>query len=526
MTVDHKSYEKSVVVRPMRPEDFEQVVDVQRKCFPGMLPWPRDQVESQIATFPEGQLVVECDGRVVASCSSLVVEFDEYEDGHTWNEVADRGYFGTHDPEGDTLYGVELMVDPEYRGMRLARRLYDARKQLCVDLNLKRIVVGGRIPGYSEHSSEMDVKTYVRRVLSKELFDPVMTVQISNGFALKRIIRSYLDEDRESEGYATLLEWVNLDYRSARGRRHQAARPVRICAVQYRMRHVESFEEFAQQCTYFVDVAAGYRSDFVVFPELLTTQMLSFLPSERPALSVRRLAEYTPRYLELFAGLAVEHNVNVVGGSHLTLEDGDLFNVAYLFQRDGSIGKQYKLHVTPNERRWWGVKPGDRLEVFDTDSGKVSLQICYDVEFPEVSRRAVEMGARIVFVPFCTDERQGYLRVRYCAQARCVENQIYAVISGTVGNLPQVENMDVQYAQSAILTPSDFAFSRDAVGAECTPNVETVVIHDVDLAQLERFRRKGTVLNWHDRRTDLYEVRWKALTPAPLPEEEGSRRRR
>lgn len=508
MNVDHKSFEKNIVVRPMRLEDFDEVVAVQTRCFPGMAPWPRDQIESQIATFTAGQLVVECDGRVVASSSSLIVEFDEYEEGHTWNEVAGHGYLSNHDPEGDTLYGIEMMVDPDFRGMRLARRLYDARKQLCVDLNLKRIVVGGRLPGYSKVSSEMSVRSYVARVTMKELFDPVLTMQLSNGFVLKRIIRSYLDEDRESDGYATLLEWVNLDYRSARGRRYQAARPVRICAVQYQMRHVESFEDFAQQCSYFVDVAAGYHSDFVVFPEIFTTQMLSFLPSERPAVAIRKLAEYTPRYLELMTGLAIEHNVNVVGGSHLSVEEGHLYNIAYLFQRDGSINKQYKLHITPNERRWWGVHPGDRLEVFETDCGKVSLQICYDIEFPELSRRAVELGARIIFVPFCTDERQGYLRVRYCAQARCVENQVYTVISGTVGNLPEVENMDVQYAQSAILTPSDFAFSRDAVGAECTPNIETVVIHDIDLAQLERFRRKGTVRNWLDRRSDLYEVRW------------------
>ncbi len=155
------------------------------------------------------------------------------------------------------------------------------------------------------------------------------------------------------------------------------------------------------------------------------------------------------------------------------------------------------------------MQPGNSLEVFDTDMGKVAILICYDIEFPELARIAVERGARIIFVPFCTDERQGYLRVRYCAQARCIENQIFVAIAGTVGNLPQVENMDIQYAQSAIFTPSDFPFSRDAVAAEGTPNVEMVVIHDIDLERLERCRRDGTVLNWRDRRLDLYEVRWK-----------------
>ncbi|MBN1489006.1 MAG: carbon-nitrogen hydrolase, partial [Phycisphaerae bacterium] len=120
-----------------------------------------------------------------------------------------------------------------------------------------------------------------------------------------------------------------------------------------------------------------------------------------------------------------------------------------------------------------------------------------------------EHGAQIIFVPFCTDERYGYLRVRYCAQARAIENQMYVAIAGTVGNLPFVENMDIQYAQSGIFTPSDIPFPRDAVAAECSPNIETVIFHDVDLELIRRHRRRGSVLNWRDRRTDLYEVRVK-----------------
>ena len=153
--------------------------------------------------------------------------------------------------------------------------------------------------------------------------------------------------------------------------------------------------------------------------------------------------------------------------------------------------------------------------MFETDKGKVSIQICYDVEFPELGRLAAERGAEIFFVPFCTDERYGYLRVRYCAQARCVENHVYVALAGTVGNLPDVENMDIQYAQSGILTPSDIPFSRDAVAAECTPNIETVIVEDVDLELLSRHRQTGNVLNWRDRRTDLYEVR---LLEPPSPE--------
>ena len=517
------AYQRNLIVRPMVADDYDALVAMQRRCFPGMQPWGRDQIESQLAMFPRGQIVVECDDQLVASSSSLVIDFDEYADGHTWLEVSDRGYIRNHDPEGDTLYGIEIMVDPDFRGMKLARRLYEARKELCVELNLKRIVVGGRIPGFVHRRDTMTAREYVQKVQSKDLYDPVLTAQVANGFVVKRLIRSYLDGDAESDGWATLLEWVNIDFRPEGHRQLLASRPVRLCAVQYRMRHIESFEEFARQCRYFVDVASGYRSDFVVFPELLTTQMLSFLPNKVPSEAVRRLAEFTPRYLELFSQLALRHNVNILGGSHFALEDGVLRNIAYLFHRDGRIDQQAKLHITPNERRWWGVQPGHEVQVFDTDKGRVAINICYDVEFPELARLATERGARILFVPFCTDERQGYLRVRYCAQARCIENQIYTVIAGTVGNLPEVEDMDIQYAQSAIFTPSDFAFSRDAVGAEGTPNVEMVVIHDIDLETLERVRQKGTVTNWLDRRTDLYEVRLRSGDTAAAETAIGAR---
>jgi predicted amidohydrolase len=282
--------------------------------------------------------------------------------------------------------------------------------------------------------------------------------------------------------------------------------PVRICAVQYQMRMINNFEEFSKQCEYFVDVSSDYRCDFILFPEIFTTQLLSFLPNERPALAMRKLSEFTPLYLELFTNLAVKYNINIIGGSHFTIEGDNLYNISYLFRRNGTLEKQYKIHITPNEKRWWGVKPGNSVEVFDTDKGKISIQICYDIEFPELSRIAVDKGAQIIFVPFCTDERYAFLRVRYCAQARCVENHVFVVMAGSVGNLPSVENLDIHYAQSAIFTPSDIPFTRDAIQSEATPNIETVIVDDIDLELLKKHRQTGSVLNWNDRRNDLYEL--------------------
>ncbi len=505
-TIDLQAFERKVVLRPIHAEDYDQLVALQLKCFPGMHPWRREQIESQLSIFPDGQLCIEYEGRIVASSSSLILDFPLYGEWHNWREIADSGFIRNHNPEGNTLYGIEIMVDPEFRRMRLARRLYDARKRLARERNLMRIVLGGRIPGYVAHKDLMTAREYVEKVIGKTLYDPVLTTQVANGFVLKRLLQSYIESDKESAGYATLLEWTNLDYRPDFRKVFVASQSTRLCLVQYQMREIRSFDDFARHCEYFVDVAADHKSDFVMFPELFTMQLLSFQHAERPGLAVRRLAEFTPAYLELFTKLAIKYDIHIIGGSHFTVEDDRLHNVSYLFKRNGGIGKQYKLHITPEERRWWGVEPGGAIEVIDTDSGRISIQIGTDITFPEVSRIAVQKGAQIIFVPFCADERYAYLRVRYCAQARCVENRVYVAMAGTVGNLPAVDNMDVQYAQSGIYTPSDVPFTRDAIASEATPNIETVIIDDVDLELLKRHHQSPSVVTWEDRRNDLYEL--------------------
>jgi predicted amidohydrolase/GNAT superfamily N-acetyltransferase len=494
-------------LRTLVHADFEAWRDLGLRCFPDMEAWERAYFDSQIEHFPEGQMCIELDGRMVASASSLIVRFDDYHDWHSWRDIADNGYIRNHDPDGDTLYGIEIQVDPDMRGYRLSRRLYDARKELARRLNLKRIVIGGRIPGYAKVADRMTAREYVDQVMAKALFDPVLTVQLANGFALQRLVADYLPSDTESRGYATCLEWRNLDYQPRSSEVSISTQVARLSLVQYQMRRIDTFEDFARQCEFYVDVAGEYESDFVLFPELFTTQLLSTIDEKRPGLAARALAEYTPRYLELMSKLAMQYNVNVIGGSQFVMEDDKIQNVAFLLRRDGSIERQAKLHVTPNERKWWGIEPGDELSVFETDCGKIAILVCYDVEFPELARMAAARGAGILFVPFNTADRLGYLRVRSCAQARAIENQMYVAIAGCAGNLPFVENADIHYSQCGVFTPSDVGFARDAIGAESTPNIEAVLTHEVDLAMTRRNRHTGTVRPFTDRRRDLYSIR-------------------
>ncbi len=502
--INVERFEKLMRVRQLAPTDFEAVCELERQCFPGMSPWTHEQLRSHLAHFPEGQIVVEYEGRVVASSSSLVVDFSEYEEWHDWTLIAADGTISNHDPEGDTLYGIEMMVHPDYRGMRLSRRLYDARKELARRLNLSRIIIGGRIPGYAQFASEMTAREYVEYVTFSDLYDPVLTPQLANGFVIKGLISGYLESDSDSAGYATHLEWTNLDYVHDLKKRYKAVYAVRVAAVQWEMRPLKTFDDFAKQTEFYVDVAGDFKADFLVFPELFMLGLLSAVEGLGPGEQARHLAEYTPRYLELLTDLAVRYHVNIVGGSQFTLENDELHNVSYLFRRNGTIGRQYKLHITPNERRWWGISPGKTIETFDTDAGKIAINIDYDVQFPELARHAAYNDARLLFVPFSADEANGFQRIRYCAQARCIENHMYAVIAGGVGHLPTVENADIHYAESAILSPCDIAFSRDGVASRASANVVQVILHDLDLEVVRRHRFNGTTQNWRDRRRDLY----------------------
>lgn len=498
-----------LTVRQLEPGDIDAVMRLQKACFPDIEPWAEHHLRNHVTTFAEGQIGIELDGALVASSSSLIVDSKDYDDDHSFSEIVPNGLIINHDPEGDVLYGIDIVVSPDARGMRLARRIYDARKELAQLLNLRKIVIAGRIPNFHRHADDMDASEYVRRAMRKEIEDPVITAQLSNGFVVRAVLEDYLPSDRESKGHAVLMEWMNP--RHAPTRKPRSRSRVRAASVQYQMRPIRSFEDFATQTEFFVETASEYRCDFLLFPELLTNQLMGLIEAKRPGATVRALAErFTEPYVEHFSRLAIRYAVNVIGGTHLVVDDdGRLYNDAFLFRRDGAVERQRKIHITPAEARWWGVSPGENVQVFDTDRGKIAIAICYDVEFPELVRRMRELGARILFVPYNTDIRSGHVRVRTCAAARAIENHMYCVLGGACGNLPFVAGADIHWAQSCILTPSDLPFDRDGVAVEATPNVEAMLVHELDMDVLRRTERTGTVRTWRDRREDLYRIAWK-----------------
>lgn len=272
---------------------------------------------------------------------------------------------------------------------------------------------------------------------------------------------------------------------------------IRIAAIQYFIRPVQSFDQFREQVAALVETAEDYKCHLLVFPEYFTIQLLTLASIRRPiSEQIRDLARQVPRFVELMSELAAKNRIYIVAGTIPVMEetDGNVYNDSFFFSPAGSYGVQGKLHMTRFEKEDWKVAPRSRLKIFDTDFGKVAIAICYDVEFPEIARAAARAGAHILVVPSCTDDRQGYLRVRYCAQARAIENQMYVATAHTVGSLPMVPAVSLNYGQASILTPSDFPFSRDGILAEGNPNQEVMVIGELNLRTILETRANGTVL--------------------------------
>ncbi len=489
-------------------DDYKELKQVMIEAYPSMPDsyWEESEIASLIKKFPEGQVVVKINN-VLAGCAlSIIVDYQKFDESHTYEDIIGQNTFDTHNDNGDILYGIDVFIKSTYRGLRLGRRLYDYRKELCESLNLRGIAFGGRLPNYHKYANELSPKEYIQKVKRKEIDDPVLNFQMSNDFHPSKILHNYLEGDAESKEFAVLLEWDNIYYEKKTKQTITNKKVVRLGLIQWQMRLYKNLEELMQQAEYFVDSVSAYRSDFALFPEFFNAPLMAennHLPESE---AIRELAKHTGEIVGRFSELAITYNINIITGSMPEMKDNLLYNAGYLCRRDGTLERYEKLHVTPDEAQVWGMQGGNSLKTFDTDCGKIGVLICYDSEFPELSRLLAEEGMDILFIPFLTDTQNSYSRVRHCARARAIENECYVAIAGSVGNLPKVENMDIQFAQSMVFTPCDFSFPADGVKARATTNTEMILISDCDITLLRELNQFGSVRNLKDRRKDIFNL--------------------
>ncbi len=499
----------NVEVRNLTIEDYEELKSSMieaYKTWPGSY-WHQEDIAKLLEIFPEGQVAVTVNNKLVGCALSLIVNYSHFGDDHTYKEITGNYTFNTHNKNGDVLYGIDVFIKPEYRGLRLARRLYDARKELCENLNLKAIVFGGRIPNYHKYADFLTPKEYIQKVKLKEIYDPVLSFQLANDFHVKKVLKGYLPEDEESKEYAVLMQWDNIYYQKERRKLLTSKSVVRLGLIQWQMRLYKDLDDLVQQAEFFIDAVSSYKSDFALFPEFFNAPLMAEFNHLPESSAIRELAKYTEIIRDKFIQLAISYNVNIISGSMPYLENNYLYNIGYLCRRNGTFDRYEKIHIMPTEEKFWGLVGGKKIKALNTDCGLIGVLMNYDIQFPELGRLLADQGVKIIFVPFLADTQNAYSRIRFCAQARAIENECFVAIAGSVGNLPKVENMDIQFAQSMVFTPCDFSFPTNGIKAEATPNTEMILIVDVELDLLKELHSYGSVRNLLDRRTDLYETR-------------------
>ena len=202
-----------VKVRNTIKNDIPKIIDLQKQSFPYLAKygniWKAEELESHLEIFPEGQFItVEPDGTIVGSASTLIVSLDPEYKEHTWIDITANGMFTNHSYDGDSLYGADISSHPKYRHEGIGTMLYDARKELAIKMNVRRMIAGGRLFNYCEYADKMSALEYAEKVIRRELRDPVLSFELDNGFNFIKILPDYLDDVR-SLNYASFIEWLN-----------------------------------------------------------------------------------------------------------------------------------------------------------------------------------------------------------------------------------------------------------------------------------------------------------------------------
>ncbi|OCA83319.1 acetyltransferase [Bacillus sp. FJAT-27225] len=202
----------SVCIRNYTEEDFDGLIEIQSECFPPPFPkelwWNKEQLSNHVHFFPEGALCIEVDGILAGSLTALRVNFDPAQPEHTWEEITDGGYIRNHEPDGNTLYIVDISVRPRHRKLGLGKMMMQAMYHVVIELGAERLLGGARMPGYHKVSSEMEPAKYLEAVMTGDLKDPVVSFLLRCGRVPVALVENYLD-DEESRNYGVLMEWKN-----------------------------------------------------------------------------------------------------------------------------------------------------------------------------------------------------------------------------------------------------------------------------------------------------------------------------
>ena len=275
-------------------------------------------------------------------------------------------------------------------------------------------------------------------------------------------------------------------------------RTYKIAAAQYPLDELKSFAAYEAKINRWVEVAVGQGAELLVFPEYGAMELAAITGSAGDvAASFDAVSALVTETDGVFSGLARKHGVTLVSGSGPQRRPGCTVNAAHIFGPTGVRGVYDKIMPTPWERNPWKISPGSKLTVFDVGKARIGLLICYDVEFPLLSRALAEAGAEIILAPSNTETEWGYWRVRTGAVARALENQVYTVHSPVVGPAPWCVACPQNCGMAGIFAPSDAGFPPGGVLALGSMNQAQWVYADVDLDMIAEVRASGGVQTYN-----------------------------
>ncbi|MFC4452200.1 carbon-nitrogen hydrolase family protein [Deinococcus sonorensis] len=284
---------------------------------------------------------------------------------------------------------------------------------------------------------------------------------------------------------------------------------IRVAASAYPCQRPAHWDEYAAALERFVAQGVAEGAQLLMLPEYASLELVALLP---PALwddvraQLPALQPFLPGFLDLHARLARHHRVYLLAAS-LPVEaaPGHYVNRAYLFGPHGERWQQDKQVMTRFEREEWGVEGGEGLHVFDTELGRVGVNICYDAEFPALARAQAEAGMELLLVPSFTSAAHGYHRVRVGSMARALENQLYVLHAPFLADAPWTYAIETAVGAAAIYAPSDpgtlpggNGLPADGVLALGSMNAPGWLTHTLDLSLTRELRRDGQVLNTRD----------------------------
>lgn len=196
------------LIRTATFADVSQMREVQLSCFPSLAKHEllnEAHYTNHIKLFPEGQLVVTDGAKIIASSSTLRMRFPNLE--HTFMEATDNLWItNSHLPNGDWLYQFDMGVLPEYRGLKLSRKLYNAQQEMVKALGMKGQITVGMTIGYLNYKEKYTIQEYCEKLKNFELEDPTVTPQRRAGFQWVTPIYNYVD-DASAGNCSVLMVW-------------------------------------------------------------------------------------------------------------------------------------------------------------------------------------------------------------------------------------------------------------------------------------------------------------------------------